>query len=193
MTWNKEKITEFNKTAERCEAFVLLYNETAKIYKRLNLTLSFVTIVGSYLLGSAGIPINLFDPDVARVVNIVIQILVVVLGVIGTIHKVVDLTEKVSKYELLAFRYAKLSVVIRKELSKDNATKLDFNEFYEIVVDTETELKKDQMSIPDFIYNRYNRKMNTKALPYADLFLTEIKIVDVSVSADKMKNLDKYI
>jgi hypothetical protein len=193
MVWNKERIHDFVKLAERSEALVVLYRESALFYKKLNTLFSMITIVGSYLLGSTGIPFNLLDPEIAKVINIVIQILIIFLGIFGTIHKTLALNEKTAAYEALSMNYAKFSVLIKKELSKDTAEKTDYNVFYEIIVDNELALKKEQLNIPEFIFQRYTKKMGDQALSYADLFLTDVKIADVSVSADKMKNLDKYV
>jgi hypothetical protein len=179
--WTEENVKIVKTIGEKRAAYVWLYNETANYYEGWNTFFVVVLAISGYLLGTTGIP-SLFATENCSTVlklrwlNLTIQILVICMGVFGTIHKLLDFVKEIGKARWASGKNAALFTDIRKELRKPPEERQEHNKFYDKIIDAESKLQGEAPFIPEKIVKRYYAKMGNHALKYELLFSNQVEI-----------------
>lgn len=188
-TWNKENENECIYIANRAEAFIWLHNEASLWYTKLSTALTITIVIGNFLFGSTGIT-TLFTNNwsATRYINLVLQVFVIIIGIIGVVHKALSFNEKILKCNLASFHYSSLFITIKRELNKDIKDRTNFTVFYDKISSEEIDLKNNVINIPDHIFKKYYLKLGISALKYEDLLVEHVSNKDITIF-----ELDKYV
>lgn len=179
--WTDENVKIVKTIGEKRAAYVWLYNQTANYYENWNKVFVVVIAIAGYLFGTTGIP-TLFVSDNINVinklrwVNLGIQILVICVGVLATVHKLVDFPKKIGKARWASGKNAAIFREILKEVRKPTNERQTYHKFYAKVIDNEMDLNQESPFIPEKIVKRYYAKMGVRALKYEVLFSEQTEI-----------------
>lgn len=185
--WTIERQDACIQIANRAEAFNWLCNETANYYRIINITLLTTIVIFSYIFGSSGI-LSLFSGvgDQSFIyVNLAIQIMVIITGIIGTITKSLSLDEKITRCRIVSLRYTILFLEIKKEINKDISKRMDFDIFYEKINSEEVDLKNDSIHFPKYIYKKYYRKIGQNSIKFENLYIEHLGYGNYNPELDK--------
>lgn len=171
MEWNESNENTCRGLSKRSKAFSWIYAETSRYYNKINTAFTLIIVIGNFLLGSSGIPTiftqNFYD---TRYINLILQISVIFLGMVGIVYKILNISDRIVKANLISYRYSSLYVDIKRELSKIREKRISYDIFYEKISKEELDLKQNFVSIPNKIIKDYRKKFLEKAVKYEDLF-----------------------
>lgn len=173
--WNAEREDACLDIANKAEIFIWLYSETANFYKTVNTTLLTIIVVSSYIFGTSGI-LTFFtqSQNGTEYVTLIIQFLIILTGILGSIVKSLKFSEKIVDCQNRALLYSILFIDIKKELKKAVNKRIDFDVFYEKINSEQLSLKANMLYIPSCVSNKYNLRYSKTFIKYDDLFIEQL-------------------
>lgn len=178
--WSEADIKLCINIRDKSAAFVWLYTNAAHYHEYVNKFLTILVSISSYVLGVSGLP-TLFSNSSADLsyVNITINILIIIVGVIGTVQTKLSFDKKANRERWAASKNSNLHLDVARELKKEPEERAPFTQFYERIRFMEKEFLDRPPKIPDRIIKKYYQTMGSKAISYEDLFGDEM--IDLAI------------
>lgn len=172
--WNEKNELRCEIILKKSSAYIYLIGKTMKYYDNLKSRWEVCIIILTYILGAGGIPslIATDNVDTIRVINLIIQGLIIALGVAKTIYQWIDYDRKIKDFAWSYHKYTDLYVKIEKQLNLVPKNRKRFNDFYEKIQKIDFEIQRKTPEIPKNIINNYYKKMGTLAVKKPILFGT---------------------
>lgn len=165
-----EQLRQFKIIGAKVGAFVFIYNECVKYYKKEDFIINVITVVGAFVLGSGGIPAILSrNAEIAFYFNILINILTICIGVIGFYAIWANNGEKIGSSRWASSKYSDLFNEIQKIIIFDTLASTS-NEQKNRIIETILDLNKTFPAVSVKIYNIYKKEYGDEALTYKELY-----------------------
>lgn len=190
---HSEQIKLLKKIGDKAGAFVFLYNECVKHYKNRDFILNITTIIGTFVLGSSGIPAT-FSRDVqtAFYISIVINLFTMFMGSISLYAIVMNYGEKIGSAQWASSKYVDLYNEIQRLILEDS-TNINDNQKNKIL-ETSNEINNNFPVIPGNIYKIYKELFGENAISEEDLYHKEIiESIGGSSITNWRQTLEKYL
>lgn len=200
--WSKDREERCKIIGTKAAAFIWMHNKTAHKYSFWNRVFLFVMLIGGYLFGTSGAGISglathFQDTNAFNIVQIVISVLVLCLGIIGTVHTFLGYDEKIGKQRWASGKNTTIYLNIKKELAKSRKDRHDYHKFYKEISTLEFKIKNDAPIIPSDIIKNYYKTFGDNAISQDELFNLGDEIViapeDESDSSEPLKTKAKSI
>jgi len=165
--WDKCKII-----GDRAGAFVWLTNHTSEYYEKNEKYFEPFIIISAYLLGGGGIPslVATDNLDLIRIVNGIIQGMVILLGIVKHLYQWMEYRKKIKKYGWASASYTTLFLEIEKTLNEPIEHRPKFNKFHTNIQKKEFSLQRKTPYIPESIIKDYYKTMGAHALKREVIF-----------------------
>lgn len=181
-SWSEKSTLKCKTIGDRAGAYVWLLNKTAEYYESIDFRVGVGLIVTAYLLGTGGMPtlIANADPLTIKIVNGIIQGLMVILGTAKVAILAFGFNKRISKHRWASAAFSGLFIDIQKTLGQPVDKRESFHTFYERIQEKEFSLKRKTPYIPPHIINQYYYTLGPKALS-TEILLGDVQEIDVYI------------
>ena len=185
--WDTKNILRCNIISEKAAAYIYMIGMTIKYYETNQSRWEIIIIICTFILGAGGIPSLVIADDIetVRIVNGIIQGLLLTLGLLKTIYQWKNYKDTIKEFSWSYHKYADLYVKIETTLNTDYKKRTHFKKFYEEIQKKDFALQRKTPKIPDHIIKKYYKKMGDTALTQPVLFGT------VNMIETYINNIDK--
>jgi hypothetical protein len=185
-SWSEKSVLKCKTIGDRAGAFVWLLNKTAEYYESIDFNIGIGLIVAAYLLGAGGMPtlIANVEPSIVRIINGIIQGLMVVLGTAKVAIIAFGFNKRISKHRWASAAFSGLFVDIQKTLGQPVEKRESFHTFYQRIQEKEFSLKRKTPYIPPRVIKQYYITLKAKALATEILF-GDVQEIDVYIESGK--------
>ena len=171
-SWNTSRILKCKIVGDRAGAMVWILNHTAAYYDNLDQLTEIVLIVLTFLLGIGGIPSLVLTSDltIVRIVNGIIQGIMLCIGLCKTIKTWYGFNTRISKHRWASSAYNSLFRDIDATLQKPANKREVYHTYYKKIQEKTFELLQKTPYVPPKIVKLYYATLGDTALSAKILF-----------------------
>lgn len=185
-SWNDKNVLKCKTVGDRAGAMVWLTNHTAEYYGMIDQYSEIGLNILTYILSVGGAPSLIVSNnlDVIRIVNGIVQAMLLFIGLCVSIKTWYGFNKRISKHRWVSSAYQALFLDIEKMLQLPEHKREAFHSYYKKIQEKTFKLQQKMPYISPRVVKLYYKTLGTRALS-SEILFGDVQQIEINIDENK--------